>query len=449
MRAEEDYVAYKNVHGEQIQQESSYRKASSLMGRQEGYLGDQAREGNLSIYDALHSLEVVGHPLPRETFHTAFCQLDTDPALILEAAREHQHLAPDLYFREIAPRLKMLVAAGPTPAANYRSRAKKIVELDELRRQDRHQAKEKLQRLISGLVERLEQTATRPPRAFGELAWALGVLAAVHRYAGRRSDAVDLLVAAYRLCLMADDFGDEGDWFVRAGLLLVDLCRNDRAHQFMLEAGSNFFLANAAAKQVEAEISRAYVLSHARLYSASIRVLERMLPLLTVEQVDLRCFAHQTLAKNFRELGNLAEASKHLSMAIGLIRDDLARASCLWTQANLLNRLGQVSKAIASYREALPFIAKASGAAELAEMSMEYAKLLVRERRRPELQSLAADLSGWVHQLRGTRKLRDIIDDFTALIEVNKLSEVHLQKIVERILASKSVPRKRTEIPTA
>lgn len=260
---------------------------------------------------------------------------------------------------------------------------------------------------------------------------------------------MDVLIAARPLCVLAGDCEAEGDWFVRAGLLLVDLSRNERAHQFMLLAGSSYFLSGSSAKQAEAVIGRAYVLAHARLYGASVKLLELVLPLLKEEQDDLRRFAHETLAKNFRELGELPKASRHLSMALKLMKDDLARASCLWGHAKLLRRLGDDRNAIAAFREALPLLAKVTGAGELAEMAMEYAKVLLKEGRWPELRLLAADLSGWIQELRGTRKLRDTIEDFTALVEANKLSAMTLKEILQKIRKFQPIQLERTEIPGA
>jgi hypothetical protein len=117
--------------------------------------------------------------------------------------------------------------------------------------------------------------------------------------------------------------------------------------------------------------------------------------------------------------------------------DIMARASCLWDRATLFGRLGDVSSAVASYYEVLPLAAKFTGAAELAELAMEYAKLLWKEGRRPELQVLAADLSGWIEELRSTSKLRAVIEDFAALIELNRLSEEAFLDILNRIQAAR------------
>lgn len=447
MKAEEAIAALVDSLRERVRQRGSFADASVAMGENRNFLAAQVRTGRIQVGSFLKGLEALGDPLPTESFHTAFCRLDTDPAEILEAARERQKPAPDQYFREMAPRIARLEA--PRPAANppWQSRARKIEKLDQLRRRDRETAKMKLQRLITGMVERLE-TSGGPPKAYGELAWSLGVLAALHRYAGRRGDALDLLQAARPLTLLAGSSAAEGDWFVRAAILLVDLSRNARAHQFLLEAGSLFFLAGDTAKQAEAEIGRAHVLTHAGLHRASKSLLIQVLAVLEPGHLEARLLAHQILAKNLREMGHLAQACDHLAAAIELVGDDdLARASCLWSRGKLLDKLGDPNGAKAAFREALPYFARLTGAAELAELSMEYAKLLIQEGRRPELQELAAHLSGWIYELRGNRKLRDVVADFTALIELNELSELALQEIVRRIFQSKSDRLVRTEIP--
>lgn len=439
MQAEAAAEEFDELLRGRIDQLGSSNLASELMGKGRNYVSGQLKDYGIRVRDALVCLELLQDPLPEEIFHTAFNRLGTDPALYLEAAREPQQVAADLFFREIAPRIEALVAAGATPDGAWRSRAARISRLDQLRRRDRQLAKERLQQLIAGMVERMERTGARPRVALGELAAALGVFAALHRYAGRRGDAVDLLMAARPLCLLADDCLAEGDWYMKAAMLLVDLSRNARAYQFLLEAGSLYFLANAAAKQAEAAVGRAYVLTHAGRHAESRKILEQVLPLIMAKETDVKLFAHQTLAKNLRELGLLAESCRQLSLAVELTGDDImARASCLWSQAKLFDRLGDVHGAMDAFREALPLVARFTGAAELAELAMEYARLLLKGGRRPELQTLAADLSVWIHQLRGTKKLRDIAADFTALIELNQLSEAAFLEILKRIQVFKS-----------
>lgn len=450
MKAEEAGAAFEEAYDAEVGQYGSYRQASLLMGRPETYLRGQLRRGEMGVRCALRGLEVMGAPMPEEVFHTAFCRLDTDPVRILEAARERQAMEPDVYFRGLAPRLKKLAEAGATAAGGQLySRAGKIAQLDKLRRSDRHQAKAKLQRLISGLVERMESTGERPPQSFGELAWALGVLAAIQRYAGRRGDAVDMLALAWPLGLLADQRMTEGDWFLRAAFLLVDLNREARAYQFLHEASGKYLLAGSTEKQLVAAIGRAYVFTHSGAHAASIALLGQVLPALAEDQVEARRFAHETIAKNLQETGNLSGASWHLSKAISLLGEDLlSRGSCLWRQAKILFALGDTPAALACFAEALPLCAKLTGAAELAEMAMDYAKVLVKERRWPELRTLAANLSTWIQALHGTRKLLNIVDDFVALVELNRLCSKNLAEIVARIQSSKSAAKPTSEAAT-
>lgn len=450
MKAEAAAEEFDQVFRGRVDQLGSSNLASELLGKGRNYLSGQLKDFGVRVRDALASLEILGDPLPEETFHTAFSRLDTDPALYLEAAREPQPMSPDAFFREMASRIAALVAAGASPGGAWASRAQKLEKLDRLRRRDRQLAKERLQQMITGMVERMEKESVRPRVALGELASALGVLASLHRYAGRRGDAVDLLAAARPLSLAAKDNLVEGDWLVKAAMLLVDLNRDARANQFLLEAGSLFFLARSPAKEAEAAVGRAYVLTHAGQHAESRQILVHVLPRLQESQEELRLFAHQTLAKNLRELGLLAESCEQLSIAIGMSGDDpMARASCLWIQAKLFDRLGDVPSAMASFQEALPIVAKLTGAAELAEMSMEYARLLLKEGRRPELRALAADLATWIQQLRGSKKLRDVIEDFGALIELNELGDDAVLEILKRIQISKPVAIRKKEARAA
>jgi hypothetical protein len=446
LKAAEAADEFDQVFRGRIDQLGSSNLASELMGKGRNYVSGQLKDFGIRVRDALASLEVLGDPLPEEAFHTAFSRLGVDPVLYLEAAREPQPMAPDLYFREIAPRVAALGAAGASPGGVWPTRARKLEKLDKLRRRDRQLAKERLQQMISSMVERMETKGERPRVALGELAAALVVLASLQRYAGRRGDAADLLAAARPLSIAAADCLVEGDWYVKAAMLLVDLNRDARAYQFLLEAGSLFFLAGSAAKQAEAAVGRAYVLTHAGHHAESQKLLEQVLPLIGEGQEELRLFAHQTLAKNLRERGFLAESCRQLQVAIELTGDDpMAHASCLWIQAKLFDRLGNVAGAMAALKAALPLVARLAGAAELAEMAMEYARLLLKEGRRPELRALAADLSSWIQQLRGTKKLRVVVEDFRALIELGELSEDGFLEILKRLQVARPAALRKKE----
>lgn len=449
MNAKEAADGFDVVYSGRLDQLGSANLASERMGRERNYLNGQLNDHGIRVRDALSGLEVLGDPMPEETFYTAFQKLDKDPAVYLEAAREPQPMAPDLFVREIAPRLAALVAAGASPGGEWQSRARKIEKLDKLRRRNRQLARERLHQMIYGMVERMENKDERPRKALGELSSALGILAALKRCAGCRADALDLLLAARPLSLQAKDSEIAADWFMRAAMLLVDLNRDVRAHHFLLEAGSLYFLAGSTAKQAEVVVARAYVLTHANHHSESRHLLGLVLPLLGEHQGETRLVAHQTLAKNLRECGEVVEACKHLSIAIEMAGDDpWSLASCLWSKGKLLARLGDTSAALISFEEALPLVAKVTGAGELAELGMEYAKLLWTEGRWPELRALAADLATWIQPLRGTKKLQDIIEDFTALILVNDLTEESFCEILRRIQAFKAASAPYTEIPS-
>jgi tetratricopeptide (TPR) repeat protein len=452
MRAAEIKIRIDDCFRDRAKQVSSLTRMSLAIGRSRGYLSGALSETgpDLDWEEAMVSLETIGEAMPEEVIHTAISQLDADPVQILLAARERQKGPSDFYFREAGPRLQALIEAGPTPHGEWPRRTGAINRLDKLRRRDRQQAKKKLQELISHALDRLEATGARPRQAFCDLASALCVLASLQRLAGRRNDAMDLLVVARPLSLLANDLVAEGDWLVRAAMLLVDLSRNARAHEFVLEATSQYALAGATTKLAQASVTRAYVLTHAKKHAKSRKILQQVLPKLEEDETEIRYFAHQILAKNLRELGELAEACEHLSLASSLTGDDtVARATCLWDRATLLGRLGDVSCAMKAYQEALPLLAKLTGAAELAELAMEYAKLLLKERRRPELQALSADLSGWIQELRGTKKLREVIEDFAALVKLNDLNEAAFRIILKKIQAARAVSVPLAEVPGA
>jgi len=443
MRADDVYRRYLDTFRDTVGRRGSMRKASAAAGKSLNFFTAQLAEDGLDLKTSLVGAEGLGHPDPGEMLHTAGDRLGSPPTLILECAREGQKLAPDPFWRELRPRVEALVAAGSTEDGFWKSRLGKIEELDQLRRRDRQLAKERLHHLMAAAVQRMEESGERPSQGFGELSRAIGVLAALQRLAGRRDDALDLLLGAYPLARLAGDRGEvEGLWYQKAAYLLVDLSRDARAYRFLLEANKYFFLAGLPDRQTEVMVDTGYVLTHAGEHAEARRILELALPLIPAHDLESRLSVHQTLATNYRELYVLDSACLHLDKAIELVGDNiLARAACLWSRAKILLARGTLQEAIHCFHEAMPLHAKLAGAAELAELGMEFATVLQEEKRRPELRSLAADLSGWIQKLRGNRKLRDAIDDFQALIELDKLDTEAFQEIVERVAkASKKKP---------
>ena len=401
------------------------------------------------VLDLLESLQAVGDPLPSDVFHDAFPLLGVDHALKLACAREYQPLPPDRFLKEVGPRLERLAQQGPT-GGRWQSRRAKLAELDELRKCDRPLAKDRLQEMIAWALDRLEEKGERPKSALGDLSCALGVLAAIHRLAGHRDAAMDALLLAWPLSRQAGDPGVKGQWYQKAVYLLVDLKRYDRAYEFAHEALKFHVFARSLDGQASALLDIGFVQSHAKLHPEAFRTLQSALPLIPRSERSLVFGVHHLMAVQLGNTGDPVGALKHLEAAIQEAGEDqLALASAHWYRARLAVKIGEPRLAFESFEAAVPLYVKQAGAGELAEIALDYASLLLKENRRPELRALAADVSGWIHKLKSSRKLRDLIADFAALAALGQLDGSTMERLCLRAqsLQSKKPRKRRTRKP--
>ena len=420
----------------------SQRQICEAMGEDSCYLSGQDRnELGLREHDYVRLLATCKVRRPQEVFYEGTVELIVDPTEILEYAREHQKLEPDVFLVAMRPQLRRLESAKLKAGGVWQSCEAEILALDRLRRRDRDRAKHQLQQLLISALDRLTR-GTRPLRGVFELCCIVLVLAALYRLAGRRDDAVDWLCLIWPLVRKTGNLLLYGLWYQKAAYLLVDLHYCARADDFILKAQDCFSLANANRERLRSLVDRAYVLTHWGHHQESKERLLLVMPLIPKDDHEYRLSAHQTLANNLQDLGDLEGARKELDAAIDLVGDDnLAHATCLWRRGKLLVKLGDIPAALASFAKALPLFASLTGASELAEMGMEYADLLWQESRRPELLTLATDLAGWIDQLDGHVRLRDTIADFRALIEMNELTAESLGKLRNALKGTKAAPR--------
>ena len=428
---------------ERLDARESRQEASRRLGRGPTYLKDQARcSQSYRTGDIDDALLVVGYKQRDEFYYRTYEPQEVDPLAALELMRECQGLKPDPLLEEMRPRLVALVDAPATAAEPWESGEAKIRELDLLRRRNRTKATARLEVLLRDVFGRLDTYTVKPLRGIAELCLIVFVFATTYRLAGRRDDASDWLKLTWPLVKKVGGFLLRGEWFQRAAYLLVDLSYPTRALHFMKEALTCFTLVGATGKCQRALVDMAYVLTHADQHEKSRQMLEEVLPMLPESDREYRLAAHQLLAGNLRALGDLPGSRHHINEAITLVGDDaLAHGSCLWCLGVWLLAEGDTKGALEKLGEAMPLVARFCGAAELAEMGMKYAGLLRQEGRRPELEKLAADLSRWIDQLKGHQRLRNMINNFQALLTLNALNDQTFQGLLAELEAAKKAMR--------
>lgn len=429
---------------EQVERRAAIAEICRRLGKDAGFLYFQCYEceDGPRQRTLIEAGAAAGFPRPEELYFERYEGLDDDPCGALEWVRECQGLKPDPLLEEMKPRLTALAAAPVDAAGDWTCSADEIWQLDQLRRRDRLAAAQKLEKVLRSTLGRLEAEATKPRRGISQLCLILFVFAAIYRLAGRRDDTLDWLKLAWQLVQKTADFLLRGFWYQRALYLAVDLSYPARALHFAKQAHTSFAIAGAEHERLGALVDMAYVLTHAGRHEESRTLLEAVLPQLERADHASRISTHELLASNFQALGDLESARKHLAEAIKLVgEDNLARATCLWRLGKLLVQLGDAPAALSKFGEAMPLYAKLSGAAELAELAMEYAALLHKEKRRPELRLLAADLTRWFKEIKAHLRLRNLVADFKALVELDMFTEREHQELLVALAEAKEALR--------
>ena len=378
--------------------------------------------------DVVQGLETAGDELPPDVFHEAFERVPRDLVRILASCRERQGLEPSPFLVAMAPRLLALSNKATKEKARWRSRLSRIRRLERLRFVDHRLAKRKLEWLI-GLGTALLERLVEPPRlAIGDLACALASLAVVYRQSGRRDDALDAFLLGWPLA--ANETKAEGVVLQRCAYLLVDLCRCDRAQEFLEEALARFTLADARAEAVEVLVDMGYVLSHAGQSEKARQWLQKALPLIPPENREYCFAAHQLLSLQLGRLGKYSEAQAEAKEAESLIDNYmLAQASLSWSQALLAAKQADHPQVSTYYRKAIDLFQKHGSEADVAKLTFEYAGYLVRQDRRPELLELTAGAARWAGEANRNKHVQAALEDFAALVATNGLDVTGLEEL--------------------
>lgn len=441
--AEEGAGRLRKSYKDQLDRRGSLAEASRRLGKPEGFLADQKDNvRGMRSLDVLRSLEVLGNPLPEEVYHEALFSEEKDPARILAYSREFQDLKPDPFVVGCLPRLAVLATAGPTPEGEWISRDSAIRDLDRLRRRNRASALKKLHKLICAALDQLE-VGDRHRAAFSDLCSALGVLAAIYRLAGRRDDALDLLVGAYPLAMHSKDRKIEAGWYQKAAYVLVDLKRFLRAKEFINRAHLLYDLAGAMNERLRTLVDLAYVLAEEKKPEQCLEHLKAICPQLPASDIEFRFAAHQLMSSSYQELGMSDDARSELEKARSLMGDDLLAKTCLLSvRAEILCGNGEFQAGAATFRDTIPLIAQTMEVAELVPYALDYASLLYRTGDLLELRLLLAELRNWMGRLKVNLKLKTAVENFQAMVELERLDPRSFTLITNEILAA--VPRGKT-----
>lgn len=431
-----------NVFGSRIGRRASLAVVSEKLGLHPGKMHRiKAHKLGGRPVELFGGLQSIGDEHPRDLYHEAFEEIPRNHVAILACSRENQtSMEPSAFLVALTPRLRDLVAAGLEASGRWRSQLATIRDWEKERLNDWREAAARFEWLIGLLLFFLEGRGRRTAEAFGDLACALGALAAAYRIGGRLDDANDSLRLARPMVDLADLPLVEGLWFQKSGYLLVDLKRYDRAYEFIEEAAMCFIAAGAAVEQAQSLVDQGYVLSHAKQSEAAIKVLRRAMPLLPPAEQAYRFAAHQFSAVHLQQLGRLDEARAELELAFGAVADfKLGRASLHWSRARLAVGSQRIASAGSDYQAALDLYWTHGSIATVAELTLEFAELLFSTGKTEELLQLAQDTANGSGNIRGNSKTRAVLESFVALTRMKKVDAGALAKLRQEV-APRSKP---------
>lgn len=383
----------------------------------------KSRPQSVRVGTFLQLLAIAGDECPADVFHQAFSLAGVEPVRLLACNRRREGLAPAPFLVEAAP--KILALHGPGPDRRWRSRLQEIRKLEMLRFSKLPVAQAKLEALVRLGIALCAKTP-RPRSAYCDLACALASLAVVYRTAGRLDDALDTLMLAWPLAMVPGVPHVEGIWNQKAAYLAAYLNRTDLGLDFARRAAVHFIEAEAEEDQARSLVDLGFLCSRAGQSEEACQQLRRALKVLPVSDREYRLAAHQILAGEYANLGLAPEAIRELNQAEELIaeHDQLLRASLSWGRARLLVAEGDMPNAVPAFEVALRLLRAHGSPSDVAEVTLDYAELLLRQKSRPELTTLAAGCATYFGGIECDRQVREAMEDFVALVKM----EQHLSK---------------------
>lgn len=391
------------------------------------------------------SLAKIGDEHPRDVYHEAFEEVPRNHRAILACSREYQpHLETSAFLLALGPRLQAL-ATRKAGEGSWRRQLPTIRIFERERFNDWRASAAKLEWMSGLLLTFIEKSSAPPAGALADLACALAGVAAAYRIGGRRADAHDTVQLALLLVEAIDEPLSEGITLQKGGYLLVDFDRCDRAFEFIEAAGFCFMAAGAQREQAQTLVDQGYVLSHAGQSEAALRVLRRAVPVIEQDDYEHRLAAHQLLFIQLYRLGRHEEALVQLDLAFAVADDfNLGKASLHWGRAKLAVIFADKLKALAEYRAALAAYRHHGSVADVAEVTFEYAEFLIAEGEETEFEQLAARTLEWTAEVKGNRKIRQVLENFGALPMLKRIDAGSLAEVRQELPPKKKpAPRYR------
>lgn len=438
--APKDHAAQAMERLERIARNRGWTAAdlSKAMGLNVGYFSTSE---DLRLGRLLEALAVAGAP-PRAFFAGVFVdRVDPRDELTLERGFPPKQRHP--FLRQLDDDLAPWSTRELDPNLALPSLRPEIARLEELRFYRHADARLGLEELMRRLVAQAPAEGPLPPSSLAELAVALTGWAAIQRMKGQPDTGGDALGMAFTLARRSGDFWAEGICYKRAAILVKEYGRPDLGLSWLDEASQCFLAAGHTLEQVQLLSERGALLFELGDYELAARTFEAALRFLPVGSFRYIAAAHQGLARIAREEGRREAELNHFEKALSTFpRPDYFYAHSLWGLGTVEIESGILQKGEGRLNEALHLLQQHGSYYDVGYLTLDIATIFQRRNEASKLVILAEALKPWLKTVRRERLLRELFDDFLALIELGKLDEEALRGLRARLAAAAAYARK-------
>lgn len=320
-----------------------------------------------------------------------------------------------------------------------------VLALEEERLHDWRNLRRRLERLTLHSARKLSRQETVSHIELADLAILLAAWAAVQRVAGLRGFVIDGLTRAFALAERSEDLWTEAFCLQKAAYLGHDLGHDYQALGLIRDAAENLMEVGSPDDLARLAVDRGYFCFYCGQVRKAQRLFEFGLRKLELGQRLYRASAHLALARILRERGDLASARGELEKAIKIHTPvSIEAAYVMWEAAEHEKEAGAFDRAEPYYREALGLFGKFGKASDIAFVSLDYAELLLKSGRMPEMKNLVAEVLGWLAPLAAVKSsLHSPFENLSALLALGSLSLNELDNVRQH--CKKAVARLRAE----
>lgn len=398
----------------------SLRGLGEKCGRSSMWIWRQLRQNKgVDLVKTARVLQLLGIPI-RYFYEEILAESPRyDPSWILLHFREgNKDQKRDPFLAALHYRFHRLLDHPLGSAAPPPRRFKEIEALEAERLFDRAAAKRQLEKLGHELLTSAETAAPRGVHRWhlADCADLLLVWGVIQRTCGRRDDATDAYVLAYKLASKSGDTRVLGLFYQRASYLLSELGQPNQGLRFaekscrLLRSSRDSGLVAGALVQLTVALADLQQFREARIEAvATLRVASR--------------YDWRSRASVWIILGNIAlshgeyrKALGKFARAQGIAKTDYLKACIHWRKAVAFGQLQSTENAALAFREAIDLFEACGQPLDVAFVAVDLAEMLMQQGQFAETLGLVQALSPSFERLSTNAQAFRLWMDLCALI---------------------------------